>query len=50
MARTLNLEAVGAVTGWEFSGGRNHPTIEGCVVLEKDAEILRSACLGKFYF
>ncbi|KAI6209604.1 hypothetical protein M3Y96_00238400 [Aphelenchoides besseyi] len=44
MAKSLDLEAVPAVTGWEFSGGRNHPLIEGCVVLEKDAEVLRAAC------
>lgn len=25
IARRLEIEAVPAVTGWEFSGGRNHP-------------------------
>lgn len=25
VARKLNIEAVQAVVGWEFSGGRNHP-------------------------
>jgi xeroderma pigmentosum group C-complementing protein len=44
MARSLNLEAVPAVVGWEFTGGRNHPTVDGCVVLEKDAETLSKAC------
>jgi hypothetical protein len=45
MARTLELEAVPAVVDWEFSGGRNHPLLDGCVVLKKDAKILRNACL-----
>jgi hypothetical protein len=45
MARALNLEAVPAVVGWEFSGARNHPTLDGCVVLAKDAQVLRSACI-----
>ncbi|KAI6191562.1 hypothetical protein M3Y97_00241500 [Aphelenchoides bicaudatus] len=44
MARTLDMECVPAVTGWEFSGGRNHPLIEGCVVLAKDAKVLQNAC------
>uniref|UniRef100_A0A915D1V3 Uncharacterized protein n=1 Tax=Ditylenchus dipsaci TaxID=166011 RepID=A0A915D1V3_9BILA len=43
IARRLGLEAAPAVTGWEFSGGGNHPLIEGCIVLEKDAETLHNA-------
>lgn len=45
MAKTLGLQAVPAVVGWEFSGGRNHPILDGCVVLKRDAEVLRNACL-----
>lgn len=33
MARTLKLEAVRALIGWEFSGGRNHPV---CVTLKNN--------------
>ncbi|KAL3083116.1 hypothetical protein niasHS_010918 [Heterodera schachtii] len=43
IARRMDLEAVPAVIGWEFSGGFNHPILDGCVVLRKDEEILRSA-------
>ncbi|KAH7729559.1 DNA repair protein Rad4 containing protein [Aphelenchoides avenae] len=43
IARKLDLEAVPAIIGWEFSGGGNHPTVDGCVVLEQDAEVLRAA-------
>lgn len=43
LARRFNLEAVPAVVGWEFSGGFNHPILDGSVVLKKDEEILRSA-------
>uniref|UniRef100_A0A914HIM9 Uncharacterized protein n=1 Tax=Globodera rostochiensis TaxID=31243 RepID=A0A914HIM9_GLORO len=43
VARRMDLEAVPAVVGWEFSGGFNHPILDGCVVLRKDEEVLRSA-------
>ncbi|KAI1724996.1 rad4 beta-hairpin domain 3 domain-containing protein [Ditylenchus destructor] len=43
VARKLDLEAVPAIVGWEFSGCANHPVIDGCIVLEQDADILTSA-------
>uniref|UniRef100_A0A914EAE3 Uncharacterized protein n=1 Tax=Acrobeloides nanus TaxID=290746 RepID=A0A914EAE3_9BILA len=43
IARKLDIEAVQAVTGWEFHGARNVPQIEGCVILKKDEKVLRDA-------
>jgi len=43
VARRMDLEAVPAVVGWEFAGCNNIPILDGCVVLQKDEELLRSA-------
>uniref|UniRef100_A0A1I7SMT0 Transcriptional regulator n=1 Tax=Bursaphelenchus xylophilus TaxID=6326 RepID=A0A1I7SMT0_BURXY len=43
ISRQLGVDAVPAVVGWEFSGGRNHPLLEGCVVLKEHEQALRDA-------
>ncbi|KHN81444.1 DNA repair protein complementing XP-C cells -like protein [Toxocara canis] len=43
IARQMDIECVPAVVGWDFHKGGNHPIIDGCVVLSKDAMRLRAA-------
>ncbi|CAD5229246.1 unnamed protein product [Bursaphelenchus okinawaensis] len=43
IARQLGVDAAPAVTGWEFSGGRNHPLVEGCVIMKQHEKAIRAA-------
>uniref|UniRef100_A0A0M3HRB8 DNA repair protein complementing XP-C cells n=1 Tax=Ascaris lumbricoides TaxID=6252 RepID=A0A0M3HRB8_ASCLU len=43
LARRMDIECVPAVVAWDFHKGGNHPIIDGCVVLAKDAMLLKAA-------
>ncbi|XP_013857223.1 DNA repair protein complementing XP-C cells [Austrofundulus limnaeus] len=43
VARKLNLDAVPAVTGFDYHGGYSHAVTDGYIVCEEDEEILRAA-------
>lgn len=39
-ARRLDIDCVAATTGWQFTGGRNHPAYDGWVVCTEHADRL----------
>ncbi|KAM6924337.1 DNA repair protein complementing XP-C cells [Xenentodon cancila] len=43
VARKLDLDAVPAVTGFDYHGGYSHAVTDGYIVCEEDEEILRAA-------
>ncbi|XP_061592696.1 DNA repair protein complementing XP-C cells [Cololabis saira] len=43
VARKLNIDAVPAVTGFDYHGGYSHAVTDGYIVCEEDEEILRAA-------
>jgi xeroderma pigmentosum group C-complementing protein len=44
VARQLGIRYARAVTGWEMRQGRTLPVVEGVVVKEQDAGVLRDGC------
>ncbi|KAF5891921.1 DNA repair protein complementing XP-C cell, partial [Clarias magur] len=43
VARKLNVDCAGAVTGFDFHGGHSHPVTDGYIVCEEHEEILKDA-------